>query len=141
MPKQLKDIIAEHIEMGQYAKGGGVGSYKILNELYELKSDGVKKVQLNGFFESIGYVIDLKLDDSQIKKIDLGEYQTTYAKGGGVRRVGNREYSTGRNWTNDHKHVNKSEEHEVKYTRKKSFAGGGGVGDEIQYGSWYVNIK
>jgi antirestriction protein len=53
----------------------------------------------------------------------------SYAKGGGVRRVGNREYSLGRNWTNDHNHVNKGEDHEVKYTRKKSFAGGGGVGE------------
>jgi antirestriction protein len=45
------------------------------------------------------------------------------AKGGGVRRVGNREYSLGRNWTNDHRHINKSEEHEVNYTRKGKFLG------------------
>jgi antirestriction protein len=63
-------------------------------------------------------------------ELDFHVKKGQYAKGGGVRRVGNREYSIGRNWTNDHKHVNKSEEHEVKYTRKKSFAGGGGVGDE-----------
>jgi len=53
-----------------------------------------------------------------------------YAKGGGVRKVGNREYSYGRNWTNDQRHVNKSEEHEVKYTRKGKFLGifdGGGI--------------
>jgi antirestriction protein len=53
----------------------------------------------------------------------------TMAKGGRVRRVGNREYSLGRNWTNDHEHVNKAEEHETKYTRKKSFAGGGSIGE------------
>jgi len=46
-----------------------------------------------------------------------------YARGGGVRRVGNREYSYGRNWTNDHRHVNKGEDHEVKYTRKGKFLG------------------
>jgi antirestriction protein len=46
-----------------------------------------------------------------------------YASGGGVRRVGNREYSYGRNWTNDHRHVNKGEDHEVKYTRKGKFLG------------------
>jgi antirestriction protein len=46
-----------------------------------------------------------------------------FARGGGVRRVGNREYSYGRNWTNDHRHVNKGEDHEVKYTRKGKFLG------------------
>jgi antirestriction protein len=46
-----------------------------------------------------------------------------FAKGGGVRKVGNREYSYGRNWTNDHRHVNKGEEHEVNYTRKGKFLG------------------
>jgi len=55
-----------------------------------------------------------------------------YAKGGGVRKVGNREYSYGRNWTNDHNHVNKGEEHEVSYKRKRSFADGGDVdGKEV----------
>jgi antirestriction protein len=53
-----------------------------------------------------------------------------YAKGGGVRQVGNREYSTGRNWTNDHRHVNKSENHEVNYNRKRFFAGGGSIKDD-----------
>ena len=54
-----------------------------------------------------------------------------FAKGGGVRKVGNREYSTGRNWTNDHNHVNKSEKHEVNYNRKSSFffAEGGSLGN------------
>jgi antirestriction protein len=59
--------------------------------------------------------------------IQMGQY----ARGGGVRKVGNREYSYGRNWTNDHRHVNKSENHEVTYNRKGKFlgifAGGGGV--------------
>jgi antirestriction protein len=66
-----------------------------------------------------------------IKK-EFGEHISMgqYAKGGGVRKVGNREYPTGRNWTNDHRHTNKSEEHEVKYTRKGKFLGifaGGGI--------------
>jgi hypothetical protein len=57
-----------------------------------------------------------------------------FAKGGGVTFKNGREYPTGRNWTNDHRHTNKSDDHEVKYTRKKlmaggSFAGGGGVND------------
>jgi len=53
----------------------------------------------------------------------LGNPAQHYARGGGVRRVGNREYSYGRNWTNDHRHVNKGEDHEVKYTRKGKFLG------------------
>jgi antirestriction protein len=53
-----------------------------------------------------------------------------FAKGGGVRQVGNREYSLGRNWTNDHRHTNKSEEHEVNYNRKRFFADGGGLDDD-----------
>jgi antirestriction protein len=53
----------------------------------------------------------------------LGNPAQHFAKGGGVRQVGNREYSYGRNWTNDHRHVNKDEEHEVKYNRKGKFLG------------------
>lgn len=53
----------------------------------------------------------------------LGNPAQHYARGGGVKRVGNREYSYGRNWTNDHRHVNKVEEHEVKYNRKGKFLG------------------
>jgi hypothetical protein len=68
--------------------------------------------------------------DSDVKKAFTSHVKEgQYAKGGGVRRVGKREYSTGRNWTNDHKHVNKSEEHEVNYTRKRTFDDGGGVGN------------
>ena len=62
-------------------------------------------------------------------ELDFHVNKGQYADGGGVRRVGNREYSLGRNWTNDHEHVNKAEEHETKYTRKKSFAGGGAIGE------------
>ena len=67
----------------------------------------------------------------------LGNPAQHFAKGGGVRKVGNREYSYGRNWTNDHRHTNKDEEHEVNYTRKGKFLGvfadGGGVGKWIGY--------
>jgi antirestriction protein len=65
-----------------------------------------------------------------------------YAKGGGVRRVGNREYSYGRNWTNDHRHVNKGEDHEVKYTRKGKFLGvfddGGKVANWVHYDKYHL---
>ena len=66
-------------------------------------------------------------------ELDFHVNKGQYAKGGGVRKVGNREYSYGRNWTNDHRHVNDSENHEVKYTRKGKFLGifndGGAVED------------
>jgi len=56
-----------------------------------------------------------------------GTAQGIYAKGGGVRMVGGREYPTGRNWTNEHKHIDKADSREVNYTRKKSFDDGGDV--------------
>ena len=56
-----------------------------------------------------------------------GTAQGIYAKGGGVRMVGNREYPTGRAWTNEHRQIDKADSREVNYTRKKSFDDGGGV--------------
>ena len=53
-----------------------------------------------------------------------------FAKGGGVRRplFSNREYSYGRNWTNDHRHQNKKEDWEVPMgNRKRKYDLGGGV--------------
>jgi hypothetical protein len=61
-----------------------------------------------------------------------GTAQGIYAKGGGVRMVGGIEYPTGRAWTNEHRQIDKADSREVNYTRKKSFAGGGGV-DNIEY--------
>jgi hypothetical protein len=42
-----------------------------------------------------------------------------YASGGGVRTQNGREYSLGRNWTNDHRHENKEEDYEVPMYRRK----------------------
>jgi hypothetical protein len=43
-----------------------------------------------------------------------------YARGGGLRTHNGREYSTGRNWTNDHRHHNQEQDYEVSmYNRKK----------------------
>lgn len=83
--------------------------------------DGKDLDAKNKSFKSLNFLTQTQLE--------LHIKQGQYAKGGGVRRVGNREYSLGRNWTNDHEHVNKAEEHETKYTRKKSFAGGGAIGE------------
>ena len=68
----------------------------------------------------------------------LGNPAQHYARGGGVRRVGNREYSYGRNWTNDHRHVNKGEDHEVNYTRKGKFLGVFNDGGMMNDGNYAV---
>jgi len=68
---------------------------------------------------------DLKdIKPKDIKGFDMLDNRG-YAKGGGVRTINGREYSYGRNWTNDHNLTNKGEEHEVRYTRKKLAKGGG----------------
>ena len=103
----VKPFMLKSIEENQYA--GGFKRYEI--DIYdEVKREPTKEEikKANEFFDKIG---------------------GRYASGGGVRKVGNREYSTGRNWTNDHLHVNKSEQHEVNYNRRNSlfFAGGGEI--------------
>ena len=61
-----------------------------------------------------------------------------FAKGGGVRKINGREYSTGRNWTNDHRHHNKSEDYEVPQAdRKRQYATGGGVRKDFFTGREY----
>lgn len=57
-------------------------TFKIHNELRRLKAKGVRNVTLNGFDESILYVIDGKYNDYEIKKNEDGNYSTTFAKGG-----------------------------------------------------------
>jgi hypothetical protein len=42
-----------------------------------------------------------------------------YARGGGIRTVNGREYSTGRNWTNDHTHHNKMQDYEVPMNKRR----------------------
>lgn len=122
-----------------FAKGGGVA------RIYEVGIDeGDKKgtrtiADFDTEKEAKDFLYEYKLKHPRAKlfidssKSDFfysqygtgSQYDTkkSMAKGGGVRKVGNREYSYGRNWTNDHNHTNKGEEHEVKYTRKGKFLG------------------
>jgi antirestriction protein len=110
------------------AKGGGLteeGYYVFDNKRNVIIADSFKTEKEA---EKFLYDYGLKYPNKNLSiKYNKGEMM---AKGGGVRQVGNREYSTGRNWTNDHRHTNKSEEHEVNYNRKRFFAGGGGVDDD-----------
>ena len=61
-------------------------TFKIHNELRRLKAKGWRNVTLNGFDESILYVIDKKYNDYEIKKNEDGNYSTTFAKGGDIDR-------------------------------------------------------
>ena len=72
-----------------YKKGGKIErvSINVLNELYNLRDEGVTQVQLNGFSESIGYVIDLRLDDTEIKKVGNNAYITLYENGGSIDEI------------------------------------------------------
>jgi len=84
--KKLDLKAAEKIVEKSYAKGGRAGQYNSLMELYNLRDAGYRTVSLNGFEESIGYVIDLKLDDKDLKKVGERSYITTYEKGGDVKK-------------------------------------------------------
>jgi hypothetical protein len=78
------------------------------------------------FADEDGEPNDQGSGEVEVKTLD----PDAFAKGGGVRRplFSNREYSYGRNWTNDHRHENKSENWEVPQgSRKRKFSGGGGV--------------
>jgi hypothetical protein len=75
-----------------------------------------------------GVVLNKSVIDGLKRDLENGGFMDgVYAKGGGVRIVNGREYPTGRNWTNEHRHIDKADEREVNYVRKKSFADGGGV--------------
>jgi antirestriction protein len=110
-----------------FARGGGVD--KPL-KTYEIFKNGTQQgeVQATSLAEAKRKVFSTYGEHRDVYEAEDEEY----ARGGGVRKVGNREYSYGRNWTNDHNHVNKGEEHEVSYKRKRSFADGGDVdGKEV----------
>jgi hypothetical protein len=105
-----------------YAEGGSLGNHGLKqgDQIIKTMSGGVQKVKTRS-----GDIVYVNLANGYRG----AEPPLPFAKGGGVRKVGNREYSTGRNWTNDHRHVNKSEQHEVNYNRRNSlfFAGGGEI--------------
>jgi hypothetical protein len=85
---KLRDIIDK--EIAKYGDGGKVKreTFNFLNELYNLKDEGVTQVQLNGFNESIGYVIGLRLNDTEIEKVGNNAYITLYKKGGSTYAEG-----------------------------------------------------
>ncbi len=116
--KRVTDGLKRDLELG-----GNLGGYDLAGHLDGTFNVGQNDGALSGFSNTSysGLV-------GETGAMSSGEM---FANGGGVRKVGNREYSYGRNWTNDHNHVNKGEEHEVNYKRKGKFLGmfsdGGGI--------------
>jgi hypothetical protein len=67
-----------------------------------------------------------------------------FGLGGIFRKIfGSRKVQTGRAWTNDHYHHNKSEDYEIPMANRKHFAKGGGVrehnGREYSFGRAWTN--
>ena len=126
-----KNVSSANIQYVELSNGDIVVSLEKIDGKWEEKE--VLEGETPYGWGSKRYMSYLKPKDlAQFLSKDYGGYfeiVEQYAKGGGVRKVGNREYSTGRNWTNDHLHVNKSEQHEVNYNRRNSlfFAGGGEI--------------
>jgi antirestriction protein len=128
-----------------YARGGGVDYYEQLAVYVQGKGSIYNGTSMKQAINKANYYLknnpsaEIVIVDEKYGDIyDLyGNLTEEYAKGGGVRQVGNREYSYGRNWTNDHRHVNKSEDHEVNYKRKGKFLGvfndGGAVTNERKH--------
>ena len=98
---------------------------KIYSDMLEYKKN--EKYELGGGLPS-------GAEQSYMITEALGNPAQHFAKGGGVRTINGKEYSYGRNWTNDHKHTNKGEEHEVNYTRKGKFLGVFNDGGDFQSG-------
>jgi antirestriction protein len=92
--------------------------------VYEIMGVGDSLIR-ERLFEYLSLIYNVDYDVVYNKWLESADY----AKGGGVRMVGNREYPTGRAWTNEHRHIDKADSREVNYTRKKSFDGGGGIED------------
>ena len=63
-------------------------TYKFHNEILALKRSGRKNIILNGFSESVLYVLDKKLNDYEIGKQEDGNYVTLYTKGGSTYAEG-----------------------------------------------------
>ena len=119
-------------ESFEYAKGGGIKSeYHIFEGMNHRNGNPIYRVESN-FDSENEYVGEWHTSKSEAEE-ELADCSSKYAKGGGVSYHNGREYATGRNWTNDHKHENRSQDWEVaqadrkRYAKGKEFSKGGGV--------------
>ena len=134
-PKKKNDFV--------YVSQVSSDGVKVLNdtEIGEVISRKYKNFVKNNY--ELGGGLPSGAEQSYMITEALGNPAQHYAKGGGVRQVGNREYSYGRNWTNDHRHINKGENHEVKYNRKGKFLGvfnNGGYLTDPNFGNFQNDV-
>jgi len=136
----LTDLTMQNVS---FAEGGRVGEnvdlagysmVAMFDTLVEAKTFTDNKRKIEPEFDFV--VIDDKRTSRNFivfARLKEGRYieNRVYARGGGLRTVNGREYPLGRNWTNDHNQINKDEDHEVKYTRKKKFEIGGTVVSDL----------
>jgi hypothetical protein len=117
-------------ETFEYAKGGGIKSeYHIFEGMNHRNGNPIYRVESNSDSKN-EYVGEWHTSKSEAEE-ELADCSSKYAKGGGVSYHNGREYATGRNWTNDYQHENRSEDWEVAQADRKRLAKGGGVGKNI----------
>jgi antirestriction protein len=114
----------DHVDMDRKKYPYGKKSVVIKKgDRYEVWSEPVTGIETGERVYELGGGLPDGVSQSYMITESLGNPAQHFATGGGVRKVGNREYSYGRNWTNDHRHINQDEEHEVTYNRKGKFLG------------------
>jgi hypothetical protein len=79
--EELRELLAEEVKSEMFICRHDIDlkdTYNTLNEIKTLKETGVKNIGLNGFKESIDYVIQHKYADHEIEKVDKLNYKTTF---------------------------------------------------------------
>lgn len=126
--------------LGLFAEGGGVRKLNKSDAIiykdetwYVTEKNGVTGITNynQGAWGSDYPFIPLSKINIETDITDMYGNKVMFAKGGGVRTINGREYSYGRNWTNDHRHHNKSEDYEIPLNaRKRKFEDGGLLNDK-----------
>jgi len=119
--KTLRQKEINQLSHGAYKEGNFNADYlKYLTSIADLADRGNKKAIVKfKILTSDPIEIKQNLNRSTISAESNIHYDNEYAKGGGIRMHNGRAYSTGRNWTNDHRHHNKSENWELPLSSRK----------------------
>lgn len=134
--KELQGISGTDIprDSTRQAKPRGRRISKDGNVYYENRENRTDRLAPNypkdaPFLEEGGYLTDPTFGTFQNQVLENGgDFQSgVYAKGGGFREKNGRKYDIGRNWTKDHNEFDKTEEHEVRYRKRKNKFELGGV--------------
>ena len=114
----------DHVDMDRKKYPYGRESVVIKKgDKYEVWSEPVTGIETGERVYEAGGTLPDGVNQSYMITESLGNPAQHFAKGGGVKIINGKEYSYGRNWTNDHRHINQDEEHEVTYNRKGKFLG------------------